>query len=86
MLALAGANPTAGPVTLRLSLPEPARVRLAIYDTAGRRVALVTEGDFPAGQQVLTWDNRSQGVAAGVYFARLQAGRREVARRLVILD
>jgi hypothetical protein len=86
MLALAGANPTAGPVMLRLSLPEAAHVRLAIYDTAGRRVALVTEGNFAAGQQVLTWDNRAQGVAAGVYFARLRAGGHEVARRLIVLD
>ena len=38
-LALAGANPTPGPVRLRFSLPQAARVRLGIYDTAGRRVA-----------------------------------------------
>jgi hypothetical protein len=85
-LALAGANPTAGPVTLRLSLPEAAHVQLAIYDTAGRRVALVTEGDSPAGQQVLVWNNRAQNVTSGVYFARLRAGQHEVTRRLVILD
>jgi hypothetical protein len=85
-LTQAGANPTAGPVPWRLSLPEPAHVELTIYDTAGRQVAVVTEGDFPAGQRVLTWDRQDQGAASGVYFARLRAGRREIARRLVILD
>jgi len=85
-LALAGANPTAGPVTLRLSLPEPARMQLAIFDTAGRRVALVTEGDSPAGEQLLIWNNRAAGVTSGVFFARLRAGDREVSRRIVILD
>jgi hypothetical protein len=85
-LALAGANPTRGPVTLRLSLPEPARIQVAIFDTAGRRVALVTEGDSPAGQQTLLWNNRAAGVTSGVYFARLRAGSHEVAQRFVVLD
>jgi hypothetical protein len=85
-LALGSANPTAGPVTLRLSPPEPARIHVAIYDTAGRRVALITEGNSPAGQQTLLWNHRAAGVTPGVYFARLQAGRREVTQRIVILD
>ena len=85
-LALAGANPTAGPVTLRLNLPEPAWMQLAIFDTAGRRVALVTEGSSPAGEQRLIWNNRAAGVTSGVFFARLKAGEREVSQRIVILD
>jgi hypothetical protein len=85
-LALAGANPTSGPVALRLSLPEAARIQLAIYDTAGRRVALVAEGDAPAGQQVLSWNSRAAGITSGVYFARLKAGQLETTRRIVILD
>jgi hypothetical protein len=85
-LALAGANPTQGPVRLRFSLPQAARVRLGIYDTAGRRVAVVTDGDSPAGQQVRIWNNRAAGCRAGVYFARLRAGDQEITRRIVILD
>ena len=85
-LALAGANPTPGPVRLRFSLPQAARVRLGIYDTAGRRVAVVADGDSPAGQQVLSWDNRAAGCRAGVYFARLRAGDQEATQRIVILD
>jgi hypothetical protein len=85
-LSLAGANPTAGPVRLRFRLPQAARVQLGIYDTAGRRVAVVTDGELPAGQQVLTWDNRAAGCRAGIHFARLRAGDREVSRRIVILN
>jgi hypothetical protein len=85
-LSLAGANPTAGPVRLRFSLPQAARVQLGIYDTAGRRVALVTDGDSPAGTRALIWDNRATGCGAGVYFARLRAGDQKATQRIVILD
>ncbi len=86
LLALAGANPATGPIALRLGLPEAARVELAVFDPSGRRVALLADGDWPAGQRTLTWDHRAHGVGAGVYFARLRAGGREVARRIVVLD
>jgi hypothetical protein len=86
VLSLAGPNPTQGPVRLRFSLPQAARVQLAIYDTAGRRVALVAEDESPAGVQVLTWDNRAAGITSGVYFARLSTGTHAVSRRIVVLD
>lgn len=85
-LALGGANPASGPVTLRLSLPEAARIQLAIFDPAGRRVALLAEGDSPAGQQTFVWNHGAAGVTSGVYFARLRAGDHEVSQRIIVLD
>jgi hypothetical protein len=85
-LALDGANPALGPVRLRLDLPVAAKVRLTLHDVAGRMVALLAEGESPAGTRYLTWDARAAGVRAGVYFARLTAGARELSRRFVILD
>jgi hypothetical protein len=85
-LALAGANPVTGPVSLRLDLPVAAKVRLSLHDVAGRMVALLVDGDSPAGTRYLAWDSRAAGVPSGVYFARLTAGARELSRRFVILD
>jgi hypothetical protein len=85
-LALAGANPATGPVTLRLSLPAAGRVQLAIFDPAGRRVALLADDDSPAGQRTLVWNHHADGAGPGVYFARLRAGGRDVTRRFVVLD
>ena len=85
-LALVGANPAVGRVRLRLGLPVAARVELSVYDAAGRRVALLADGEFPAGSLERTWDSRAAGVTAGIYFARLKAGERELSRRIVILD
>jgi hypothetical protein len=85
-LALVGANPVIGPVRLLLGLPVATQVELSIYDTAGRQVALLADGAFPAGTPELIWDNHAAGVTSGIYFARLKAGERELAQRIVILE
>jgi len=85
-LALVGANPASGPVRLRFSLPEAMQVELSLYDAAGRQVALLADGEFPAGTLERTWDSHAAGVTSGIYFARLKAGERELSRRIVILD
>ncbi len=85
-LALAGPNPVVGPARLRFTLPVAARAELAIYDAMGRRVALLADGDSPAGPRTLTWDRGAAGVGSGVYFARLKALGRVLVQRLVILE
>jgi flagellar hook assembly protein FlgD len=57
-------------------------VQVNIYDVAGRRVRLLADRVFPAGEQTLVWDGADDGgrkVARGVYFVRsstqLDAGR-----------
>jgi hypothetical protein len=81
-----GPNPANGTTLLRFSLPGEAGVRLAIYDVAGRRVRELVSGTRPAGEHSIGWDLRDDGgqaVAAGTYFARLEAGSRTVTRKLV---
>lgn len=83
-LALANGNPSRGEAALVLALPTEARVRVALYDLAGRRVATLAEGVRAAGWHPLAF--RPAGNAAGVYFARLEASGRTITRRLVILE
>jgi len=85
-LAMVGANPAIGAVRLRLTLPVPTHVELSLYDSAGRRVGMLAEGEFPAGTVERSWDRRAAGVPVGVYFVRLRAAGRELAQRIVILD
>ena len=68
-------SPALGPVTLRFALPREARVRLAIYNIAGRRVRELASGAEPAGEHSMVWDLRDEGgraVGAGLYFARFE--------------
>lgn len=88
-LAAGRPNPFRERTALSFSLDRPADVRLAIYDAAGRRVRTLADGPRPAGPGSADWDGRDdtgRRVAAGVYFARLEAsGAEPVSRKLTVL-
>ena len=80
-------NPARGAATLAFTLPAAEeRVRVEVFDVAGRRVGLVHDGPMPAGEHAIAWsaDGRGREAAAGVYFIRLRAGSRSVTQRLVM--
>jgi len=61
------------PASVRLGIAHAGRVRICIYDVAGRRVRTLADRVFPAGEQVLRWDGTDDGgtkVGRGVYFVR----------------
>jgi hypothetical protein len=74
-------NPASGSTTFSFELAEGSNVKLAIYDTAGRKVAAVVEGYFAAGRHDATFRNR---LAPGVYVYRLQAGANTALKRMVV--
>ncbi len=78
-------NPT---VTLPFTLAAPGRVRLEVFDLAGRRIATLADGAFEAGEQALAWDGRDgagHAQASGVYFARFATVGYTETKRLVLL-
>ncbi len=82
-------NPSRGEATIRLDLHRPARVTLAIFDVAGRRIRLLSRNEpMPAGRHDRTWDGRCDNgrpVASGIYFCRLSAGGVEDTKKLLLL-
>jgi flagellar hook assembly protein FlgD len=88
-LLAAAPNPSAGAARLTFTLPQAGPVRLRLFDLGGREVRALVEGAREAGTHTVAWDGRDargNRVAAGVYFARLEAGGETLARRLVRLD
>ena len=75
-------NPTRGGATVRFDLPAAAPVALAVYDVLGRRVAVLAEGDRPAGRHEARLPG---GLAPGSYLVRIEAGLDVAVRRLVVL-
>ncbi|HEY2955356.1 MAG TPA: glucoamylase family protein [Candidatus Eisenbacteria bacterium] len=65
-------NPFSERTTLRYRLPRPARVRLALYDVAGREVAKLVDAEEEAGEHEVEW--RGGGLRSGIYYCRLEAG------------
>ncbi|MEM8557635.1 MAG: hypothetical protein AAGG50_07415 [Bacteroidota bacterium] len=62
-------NPSTGPVTLQVTLPEPAPIRLDVRSALGKRVATLADEVRGVGTHTLPLDTRDW--AAGVYWARL---------------
>lgn len=87
-LDVGGPSPFRGVTRLRYSLPEPAHVRLLVYDASGRLVRTLRSGQASSGLHHADWDGRdSRGatVARGLYFCRLAADDERMTRKLVRL-
>jgi hypothetical protein len=69
-----------------LSLPRADRVRVAVYDTQGRIVRELAEGDLSAGEYPILWDGKTSGgtdCGAGLYLVRATIGREQFVARAV---
>ena len=73
-------NPFSGTARVAYALPATARVRIAVYDVLGREVAVLVDGERPAGRHEVQL--HGDGLAAGVYVVRMTAGDRAVVRRV----
>jgi len=76
-------NPFSKETTLAFRLPAAAPVRLSLYDIAGREVARPVDGMRVAGEHHVAFDAR--GLAAGVYFCRLEVAGRVQQRRAILI-
>jgi len=82
-------NPFNPSTTIRYRLTVPATVRLSIYDLAGRLVRQLKDG-IPEGPGThrATWHGRDscdREVASGTYLYRLEAGRQQATRSMVLI-
>jgi len=69
-------NPFNPNTTIKFNLGESGDVTLAIYDLSGRRVAVLHDGQLPAGPHERVWsgmDDRGRPMPSGTYHYRLQA-------------
>ena len=73
---------------IRFSLEREGTVEIAVLDVTGRRVRTLVREPRPAGMHEVPWDWTGSGgeaVANGVYFYRLEAGGKKLAKKLVVL-
>ncbi|MEO0108256.1 MAG: hypothetical protein ABIK62_03680, partial [candidate division WOR-3 bacterium] len=80
-------SPIAGSrFVVNYTLPEPARVSLAIYDQLGRRTRELKRGWLPKGNYSAIWDAGAELKAAeGIYFLQLSLGAKELTRKLILV-
>jgi hypothetical protein len=78
--------PTSSDLRLTFELPRGDEVQVAIYDCAGRRVALLASGPLGEGQHGLTWhgnDDCGRRVTSGAYYAILRTSQGRQSREIL---
>ncbi len=81
-------NPFWTTTEIAYALPTWDRVRLEVFDVAGRRVRTLADGMGVPGVHRMSWDgldDQARPVAAGVYYAKLATSRLERTVRIVLL-
>jgi hypothetical protein len=73
-------SPARDAADIRLSVPEPSRVRLDLYDIGGRRVAALADQELPAGEHRV----RVHGLATGVYLCCLSCGQVRLTDQITV--
>ncbi len=76
-------NPFNPSTTLSYTLAETSTVRLAVYDVAGRQVALLSDGLQATGTHQVNFN--AAGLPAGLYLARLEANGRSETQKLLLV-
>ena len=76
-------NPFSESTTLSYSLPNPMRVRLAVYDILGREVDLLVDAHQEAGIYNLEFD--AGNLPIGTYLARIELDHLRFTKRMLLL-
>jgi hypothetical protein len=81
-------NPFRAETRFTLTLTQPARVDLALFDVTGRRVVTLFDGRMETGPHSFVWGGRSSNGARlmnGIYFLNAVAGQSRILRRTVFV-
>ena len=81
-------NPFNASTRIRYGLPQPADVRLVIYDIIGRKIRDWHIRSQLPGWHEIVWDganHRQQPVASGIYIYQIHAGEYTAAKKMVFL-
>ncbi len=81
-------NPFSRTTTIQFELPVATKVKLEIFDLAGRRVKVVSEKSYVAGYYSVDWDRTDEsgrGIRPGLYLYRLTAGAFRDQKKMTLL-
>ena len=81
-------NPFNAGTIIPFGLAEPGRARMTVFNSLGRRVRTLVDGELSAGPHRAAWDGRDEDgevAASGVYLVRLRSGAGTETRRLLLL-
>ena len=72
-LALRSSSPVSDMAVIAYSVPEPSRVRISVYNVAGREVDVIVDGEVNQRDNFIQVPIDSGRMPSGVYFVRMSA-------------
>lgn len=82
-------NPFNPSTTISLALKDPATLVLNIYNVKGQLVRNLMDAPMPEGYHKLLWDgkdNNGFAVGSGIYYYRMQAGKYQSTRKMLLME
>jgi len=76
-------NPFNPVTTIQFALPQPAPVKIEIYNSIGQRIQTLVNREMEAGNQQVIFDG--DGLASGVYFYRLETPEFTETKKMMLL-
>ncbi len=77
-------NPFGQETMITFSIPREEKVNLKIYDLNGRLIAILVSESLESGEYTVRWN--AVGMSGGVYLYRLDAGKFQKVRRMILSD
>ncbi len=81
-------NPFNPGTSIWFDLPQPAAVKLSVFNAQGQLVSVIVNGTLPAGRHEAVWpgrDDAGRPAASGVYFYRLESPLGARTRKMVLV-
>jgi flagellar hook assembly protein FlgD len=69
-------------------LPQEGHADLSVFDARGKLVVNLVDRVLGAGLEEFTWNGkgaRGESMSSGVYFYRLEVGKRVLTRKMVLI-
>src|SRR5262245_15800077 len=81
-------NPARVGTLFALTLPSPTRVQIEAFDLEGRRVRVLANDEYPAGEKSVVWDlfdEQGTRVSPGFYRVRARVGTATFLRTVMVV-
>jgi hypothetical protein len=76
-------NPFNAETRICFTVPEAQKVRIDIYDLAGRKIVNIFDNNVDAGDHAAIWNAAAN--PSGIYFCRMSTKSKTLTRRIVLL-
>jgi hypothetical protein len=76
-------NPFNNSTVIEYTIGQPARVKLAVYDILGRKIASLVDCEQNTGKYMINWN--AENIPTGIYFLRIQANDGSRTRKMMMV-